>query len=73
MTFPINWAGCDLYGRVMSNVDLRMANLQGANLFGVTLSGQDLTGAFDFSGASLKKGNFDGATQLGLILRVQFS
>ena len=64
VTFPINWAGCDLYGRVMSNVDLRMANLQGANLFGVTLSGQDLTGV-DFSGASLKKGNLDGATLIG--------
>ena len=64
ITFPINWAGCDLYGRVMSNLDLRTANLQGANLFGVTLSGQDLTGV-DFSGASLKKGNLDGANLIG--------
>ena len=64
VTFPINWAGCDLYGRIMSNIDLRMANLQGANLFGVTLSGQDLTGA-DFSGASLKKGNLDGSILIG--------
>jgi hypothetical protein len=64
ITFPINWAGCDLYGKLMSNIDLRTANLQGANLFGVTLSGQDLTGA-DFGGASLKKGNLDGATLIG--------
>ena len=64
VTFPINWAGCDLYGRIMSNVDLRMANLQGANLLGVTLSGKDLTGV-DFSGASLKKANLDGAILIG--------
>jgi hypothetical protein len=64
ITFPINWAGCDLYGKLMSNVDLRRANLQGANLFGVTLSGQDLTGA-NFGGVSLKKGNLDGATLIG--------
>ncbi len=64
ITFPINWAGCDLYGKIMNNVDLRMANLQGANLFGVTLTGQDLSGA-DFSGASLKKGNLDGAILVG--------
>ena len=64
ITFPINWAGCDLYGKLMSNIDLRTANLQGTNLFGVTLSGQDLTGT-DFRGASLKKGNLDGATLIG--------
>ena len=64
VTFPIDWSGCDLYGRTMSNVDLRMANLQGANLFGVTINGQDLTGA-NFSGASLKKGNLDGAILIG--------
>lgn len=64
ITFPINWAGCDLYGKIMSNLDLRMANLQGSNLFGVTLTGQDLTGA-DFSGASLKNGNLDGAILIG--------
>jgi len=64
VTFPINWAGCDLYGKIMDNVDLRMANLQGANLFGVILAGQDLSGA-DFSGASLKKANLDGAILVG--------
>ena len=64
VTFPIDWSGCDLYGRIMTNVNLRMADLQGANLFGVTLSGQDLTGA-NLSGASLKKGNLDGAILIG--------
>ena len=64
VTFPINWAGCDLYGRIMNNVDLRMANLQGANLYGVTLTGQDLSGV-DFSGASLNQGNLDGAILIG--------
>jgi len=64
VTFPINWSGCDLYGKIISHVDLRMANLKGANLFGVTLTGQDVRGA-DFSGASLKKGNLDAADLRG--------
>ena len=64
ITFPINWAGCDLYGKIISHADLRMANLQGANLLGVTLIGQDLTGA-NLKGASLKKGNLDGVILVG--------
>jgi hypothetical protein len=60
ITFPINWAGCDLYGRYLANIDLKNANLQEANLFGATLTNKDLTGA-DFRGASLKKANLDGS------------
>ena len=65
ITFPINWAGCDLYGKYMANIDLRKANLSGANLFGATLTNKDLTGA-DLSGASLKKANLDGAILTGV-------
>jgi uncharacterized protein YjbI with pentapeptide repeats len=57
---PIDWAGCNLYGRVLKEVDLRYANLRKANLFGATLSGKDLTGA-DLSYASLKRADLDGA------------
>ncbi len=64
VTFPINWSGCDLYGKYLANFDLKMANLSGANLFGVTLINKDLTGA-DFSGASLKKANLEGAILTG--------
>jgi len=64
VTFPINWSGCDLYGKYLANVDLKMANLSGANLFGATLINKDLTGS-DFSGASLKKANLEGAILTG--------
>jgi len=64
VTFPINWSGCDLYGKYLANIDLRMANLSGANLFGVTLTNKDLAGV-DFSGASLKKANLEGAILTG--------
>jgi uncharacterized protein YjbI with pentapeptide repeats len=64
ITFPINWTGCDLYGRYLANIDLKNANLAGANLFGTTLTNKDLTGT-DFSGASLKKANLDGAIMVG--------
>ena len=64
ITFPINWSDCDLYGKYLANIDLRMANLSGANLFGVTLTNKDLSGV-DFSGASLKKGNLDGSILYG--------
>lgn len=59
-SFPINWQGCDLYGNVLSGIDLRFANLRQANLLGTTLNNMDLTGA-DFSYASLKNGNLDGS------------
>ena len=58
--FPIDWSGCDLYGRVLTNIDLRYANLEHANLFGVTLNDKNLTGV-NLSYASLKKGNLDGS------------
>ena len=58
--FPIDWSGCDLYGRVLTNVDLRYANLERANLFGVTLNDKNLTGA-NLSYSSLKKGDLDGS------------
>ena len=64
VTFPINWSGCDLYGKYLANIDLRNANLSGANLFGATLINKDLT-KVDFSGASLKKTNLDGAILTG--------
>lgn len=64
VTFPINWSGCDLYGKYLANVDLKMANLSGANLFGATLTNKDLTGV-NFSGASLKNANLDGAMLAG--------
>lgn len=57
---PVDWSGCDLYGRVMTNVDLRMAKLSNANLFGATLENMDLSGA-DLRNANLKEANLDGA------------
>ncbi|HWP78748.1 MAG TPA: pentapeptide repeat-containing protein [Candidatus Nitrosotenuis sp.] len=57
---PIDWSGCDLYGRVLTKVDLRMANLRNANLYGATLVNKDLSGA-DLSYAVLKKVNLDGS------------
>ncbi|MEW6044512.1 MAG: pentapeptide repeat-containing protein [Thermoproteota archaeon] len=62
--FPVDWSGCDLYGRVLTNVDLRMAKLRNANLYGATLVNKDLSGA-DLSGAVLKKTNLDGAILVG--------
>ena len=64
VTFPINWSGCDLYGKYLANIDLRNANLSGANLFGATLTNKDLSGA-NLSGASLKKANLEGAILTG--------
>ncbi len=61
---PVDWSGCDLYGKVLTNVDLRAAKLKGANLFGATLQNKDLTGA-DMTSANLKKANFDGAVLVG--------
>jgi hypothetical protein len=61
---PIDWSDCNLYGRVLKNVDLRYANLRKANLIGATLTNMDLTGA-DFSYAILKKSNLDGAILVG--------
>ena len=68
ITFPINWSGCNLYGKVLTNVDLRYANLRNANLFGTTLSNKDLTHA-DFTSATLSKGNLDGAILYGAIFK----
>lgn len=68
ITFPIDWSGCNLYGRVLTNIDLRYANLRNANLFGTTLSNKDLTHA-DFTSATLTKGNLDGANLHGAIFK----
>ena len=57
--FPVDWSGCNLYGKIITHVDLRYANLTNANLYGTTLSGKDLTG-IDFSNAFLKKADLDG-------------
>lgn len=65
--FPVDWAGCDLYGRILTNVDLRMAKLRNANLYGATLVNKDLSGA-DLSNADLKKANLDGARLVGVDL-----
>ena len=61
---PINWSDCDLYGKILTNVDLRNAKLRNANLFGATLENKDLSGA-DLSNANLKKANLDGAIMIG--------
>ncbi len=61
---PIDWSGCDLYGRILTNVDLRMAKLKNANLFGAILKNKDLSGA-DLTNANLKKANLDGALLIG--------
>ncbi len=68
ITFPIDWSGCNLYGRVLTNIDLRYANLRGANLFGTTLTNKNLTQA-DFTSATLTKGNLDGANLHGAIFK----
>ena len=68
ITFPIDWSGCNLYGKVLTNIDLRYANLRNANLFGTTLSNKDLTRA-DFTSANLKKGDLDGANLYGAIFK----
>ncbi len=64
VTFPINWSGCNLYGKYLANINLKMANLSATNLFGATLTNKDLTGA-DFRGASLKNANLEGAILTG--------
>ena len=61
---PIDWSGCDLYGRVMTNFDLRMAKLKNSNLYGATLENMDLSGA-DLTNANLKEANLDGAVLRG--------
>ncbi len=61
---PVDWSGCNLYGKVLTNVDLRMAKLKNANLFGVSLQNKDLSGA-DLSYATLKNANLDGAVLAG--------
>lgn len=68
ITFPVDWSGCNLYGKVLTNIDLRYANLRNANLFGTTLSNKDLTRA-DFTSANLKKGDLDGANLYGAIFK----
>ena len=66
ITFPIDWSGCNLYGKVLTNIDLRYANLRNVNLLGTTLSNKDLTRA-DFTSATLTNGNLDGAILHGAI------
>lgn len=61
---PIDWSGCDLYGRILTGVDLRHAKLRGANLLGASLENKDLSGA-DLSNAVLKNANLDGAKMTG--------
>jgi len=61
---PVNWSRCDLYGRILTTVDLRMAKLKNANLFGASLENKDLSGA-DLSNANLKRANLDGAVLVG--------
>jgi len=58
--FPVDWSGCDLYGKVLPDIDYRYANLSNANLSGAILSGKDLSNA-DFSGAFLKYAEIDNA------------
>ena len=58
--FPIDWSGCNLYGKVLPDIDYRYANLSNANLKGAIFSGKDLSNA-DFSGAFLKYAEIDNA------------
>jgi len=58
--FPIDWSGCNLYGKVLPNIDYRYANLSNANLAGAIFSGKDLSNA-DLSGAFLKYAEIDNA------------
>jgi len=57
---PIDWSGCNLYGKVFTDVDFRFANLSNANLFGASLGGTDLSGA-NLENTFLKLANLDGA------------
>jgi len=58
--FPIDWSGCNLYGKVLPDIDYRYANLSNANLKGAIFSGKDLSNA-DLSGAFLKYAEIDNA------------
>ena len=58
--FPIDWSGCNLYGKVLPNIDYRYADLSNANLAGAILSGKDLSNA-NLSGAFLKYAEIDNA------------
>jgi len=58
--FPIDWSGCNLYGKVLPNIDYRYANLSNANLKGAIFSGKDLSNA-NLSGAFLKYAEIDNA------------
>jgi len=58
--FPIDWSGCNLYGKVLPNIDFRYANLSNANLAGAIFSGKDLSNA-NLSGAFLKYAEIDNA------------
>lgn len=59
-TYPINWSGCHLYGKVLPDVDYTNANLSYANLAGAILSGKDLSNA-NLKGAFLKYAEIDNA------------
>jgi hypothetical protein len=61
---PIDWSGCNLYGKVLKDIDLRNADLRNTNLFGTTLSNMDLSGS-DLSYAFIKKANLDGIRLVG--------
>ncbi len=58
--YPIDWSGCNLYGKVLPNIDYRYADLSNANLAGAIFSGKDLSNA-DLSGAFLKYAEIDNA------------
>ncbi len=58
--FPIDWSGCNLYGKVLPDIDYRYANLSNANLAGAIFSGKDLSNA-NLSGAFLKYAEIDNA------------
>jgi len=58
--FPIDWSGCNLYGKVLPDIDYRYANLSNANLEGAIFSGKDLSNA-NLSGAFLKNAEIDNA------------
>ena len=62
--YPVDLSGCNLYGKILTDLDLREANLSHANLFGTTLSGKDLSGA-NLSYAFLKKSNLDDTNLTG--------
>jgi len=58
--FPIDWSDCNLYGKVLPDIDYRYANLSNANLAGAIFSGKDLSNA-NLSGAFLKYAEIDNA------------